>query len=202
MFDLQLEAVKRTVVSTAKNLQKERTTTRQLEEDLTTMELRKENLQPEIEVLTQQLLDIKNSSSSAADRTKQVEKLYEGEQRKEKSLMQEMQHVQSVMHRAQQALNDQKNMTNTKEIEIKSFEISINLSKKHSKNIYNEIQKQTEIIYDMEFRINELENKLAHLEAQVPDTDYYELTKKIEEMEKEMAEHSEVNKNCNLKICL
>lgn len=121
-----------------------------------------------------------------------MEQLYEEEQRKEKTLLQEMEHVQSVTHRAQQAFNDHKNATNIREIEIKSFEISINLSKKHAKNIYNEIQKLTEIIYDVDYRINELENKLAHLEAQVPDSEYYELTKRIEEMEREMAEHSEV----------
>lgn len=164
------------------------------------MDSRREQFVTDIETLQHQLQYIKGSSSTAADRTKQVETMYQGEQRKEKSLMQELQHVQSVTHRAQQALNEQKNTSKAREIEIKSFEISISLSKKHAKNIHNEIQKQTEIIYDIEFRINELEKKLANLEAQAPDSEYYELTKRIEEMEKEMMEHSEVG-NLIYKVC-
>lgn len=158
--------------------------------------MKREEVGPQIAALQQQLQEIKTNSSSAADRANHVEKMYDEEQRKEKTLLQELEHIAAVTHRAQQAFNDQKNTTNSKEIEIKSYEISINLSKKHSKNIYNEIQKQNEIIYDMDYRINELENKLAQLEAQVPDNEYYELTKRIEESEKEMAEHSEVTKFC------
>lgn len=200
LLNNELDAAKRTVVSTARNLQKERGVGRQLDEELNTIEYKKEQVGPAIEGLHQQLQQIKNSSSSAADRTKQIEQLYEEEQKKEKTFMQEMQHVQSVTHRAQQAYNDQKNTTKTKEIEIKSFEISISLSNKHAKNIYNEIQKQTEIIYDLDYRINELENKLHHLECQVPDSEYYELKKRIEEMEKEMTEHSEVGNILKLRV--
>lgn len=180
------------VTATARNLQKERTTGQHLDEELTSLELKREQLGPQIIELQQQLQDIKNNSSSVADRTKQIEKLFEEEQRKEKTLLHDMENLQTVIYRVQQVLISQKSTAKTAEIEIKSCEASINLSRKQAKNIYNEIQKQNEILYEMDYRICEMEKRLAHLESRVPDAEYYELSRKIESLEEEIAEQYEV----------
>lgn len=137
------------MLSTANHLEKERANSRNLDEELDNKESRIEQLKTEKEELAKKLKDIQNSTASTADRARQMEQMLEYEQRNEKSLMVDIQRMQGILFRTQQALVVQKEITRSKEIDIGGCETAIGFMHKQGRNLETEVQKQNEVIYDL-----------------------------------------------------
>ncbi|KAF2896034.1 hypothetical protein ILUMI_10127 [Ignelater luminosus] len=184
--------LKRTLVSTANFLEKERVRGRNLTKDIEFKQNQVKQTEMELVTLQKKLDDVKNSSMSAADRANQLEKIIENEQRQTKVLNTDIERMQGVLFRTEQTFNDYKNTCKLKEMEINSCETATNLLKKHIKKLYDNLQKQKEINYALDFKINELQTKLDRLEGETFDENKQILEEKLIELEKALADENEV----------
>lgn len=106
-------------------------------------------LEKELNNLRKKLEDVKNTSMSAAERTRQLEQIMQDAQRHTKILEQDIERMQGVVFRSQQTINGLRDIGKIKEIEMSSCEISTGLINKNIKSLNNELQKQKEINYDL-----------------------------------------------------
>lgn len=140
-----------------------------------------------------QLEEIKNSSASAADKTKQLDEYLNDHERIMNAVKLDIEKMQSALYRARQLLRAQEDISKKREVEITGYKISLVALRKHAKGMQEEIERQNEIIYEMDYKVNQMERKLSRMEGHLPDVDLYELNQKAKHLEKITAEQNEVH---------
>ncbi|KAB0797875.1 hypothetical protein PPYR_08868 [Photinus pyralis] len=188
----EANSLKRLLISTANCLEKQRMTGKKLSKDISDKESQIKQQQRDLEKLKQKLKEVKNSSLSASERASQLEAIIEEEQRETKILDQDVERTQGVLFRTQQVLNELRDNAKTKEMEISGCEMSISLLKKGLIKSNKELQTQREINYDLDFRVNEMESRIDRIEGNTVDEDTQQLRNKIDSLEEELADETEV----------
>lgn len=188
----ELSSLKRNLLSSARCLEKERANGKNLTRDIGEREIQLKRVQLELDRLKQKLADVKTSSSSASERANQMESIINDEQKETKILEQDVARIQGVYYRTQQVLAEVKNTTKTKEMEITGTDLTMIALKKKIISLNDELIKQKELNYNLDFEINEMECRLNRIEKTTVDDDVQVLLDKIAELEKQFADENEL----------
>lgn len=134
----------------------------------------------ELKKLKDKYEKFKGSNSSAQDRLKQIEELLEAENKNIKTLDDEIVRLNGTLFRSEQQLYKLQEAEKSLMLECHLMEASISKSKTACKSLEKELFKQTEILYNIDYKIQQCEMKIANIIGSVNE----EETLRIEERKK------------------
>ncbi|XP_018335648.1 coiled-coil domain-containing protein 39 [Agrilus planipennis] len=188
-----LSTYRQMLISTANALDSERSRGRMLIKDILNKERKIIYMRNHVQNLRKKLKEITNSSMSAAERANELEKMIEYEQRQANVLAQDVGRIQAKYYRTQQGLVQSQDELKRKEIELSGMQSRIVALKKESQATNNNVVQHKEAVYEIDFKMNHLEAKLAKLEGEtnVYDESGVIIQQKYEELVKKFDEVSE-----------
>ncbi|KAF5275674.1 hypothetical protein FQA39_LY06786 [Lamprigera yunnana] len=188
----ELNSLKRALISTANFLEKNRMTGKNLIKNVTEKEGQIKQYLGEIGKLKKQLANVENTSESATERASQLENITQEQQKETKLLEQDIERTQVILFRTTQALNELKNSTKSKETEISGTDVRIALLRKNIVALNNEIKKQKELNYGLDFSINDMNSRLDKILGNTVNEDSQALREKVAELEKHFSDENEL----------
>ncbi|KAF5307787.1 hypothetical protein FQR65_LT06659 [Abscondita terminalis] len=188
----ELNSQKRALLNTAGCLEKERANGKNLLRLIGEKDIHIQRTNVELEKLNQLILHVKTTSGTASERAAQLENIIKEEQRETKILDQDIARTQGMLYRTQMVLKDIKEARKLKEIEITGTDVTMNMLKKNMVTVRNEIKKQKETNYNLDYRINEMEFRLDKLEKNTLDEGTQSQLDKINELEKKLSGENEL----------
>lgn len=155
--------MRKTVQSESQKLSNLRNQNRQMLSD----EKEKENLLREnfasLEKLKEKFKKFKDSNTNAQDRLKQIEELLEIEEKNMKVLQDETARLNGTLHRSEQQLFKLQEAEKGLSVETQILESSIIKAKNVCKSFEKELLRQTEILYNIDYKIQHMEMKIANI---------------------------------------
>ncbi|XP_076271047.1 coiled-coil domain-containing protein 39-like [Rhynchophorus ferrugineus] len=189
----EIHTYKRNVASAAQTLEKERMKGRTLIKEIDEKEKLCIKYQEELDQLEEKLKEMKGSSLSSEERIKKIQKLIDTEERHCRMYIADTEKINGNLYRTDQLLKDQQNIGKTLETNINNAYCICNKLRKHIRDENKSLEQLKEVVYDMEFRIDEFEQKLCKLEGSNKHEEQSdEKEERIKELEKTYSDHSEV----------
>ncbi|GJQ67331.1 hypothetical protein Trydic_g8230 [Trypoxylus dichotomus] len=189
----ELNAFKRTMAASAVHLEKERAKSKLLEKELFYARAKITKINSEMDDIRAKLVHVNTALNTASDRAQNIEKLVNEEQRRTNMISQDSERTQGILYRNQLQLQDLKNIAKNFETEISGCEIATRMLEKHCKTKLAELQVQKELVYGLDYRINEMEVQISVWEGQnKTDEETEAMNAKIADLEAVLAEHTEV----------
>ncbi|CAH1176156.1 unnamed protein product [Phaedon cochleariae] len=193
LLSSELHTMKRNVAATAHHLENERIKAKRLDQ----MYLDKESLSAkyheDIDKLQQKMNEMKESTMSSEERIRRIEKLIEKEEKLHDIFLGDTEKLNGVMYRSEQVLKDLKSVGKLLEIDINNVNCNCVQLRKHIQAKKKEVEKIKEVVYDMEFRIDEKEKKLYKI---LDDSKLDEMAnhkdKIIQDLDKTLSNHRDV----------
>lgn len=141
--------MKRALAATAGHLEKERRRSKEMLQEIHDKNNRIEQLVLGLQSLRKKSNDLMNRSISSEERAKQLEAIIDDEQRNYNIFLQDINKMQGVLFRNQQALVDLQTTGKTKEMEITNLRASAIILKKEIKKTYNDLEIQRGLSYNV-----------------------------------------------------
>uniref|UniRef100_A0AAR5PF40 Coiled-coil domain-containing protein 39 n=1 Tax=Dendroctonus ponderosae TaxID=77166 RepID=A0AAR5PF40_DENPD len=189
----ECHTLKRRVTASANNLEKLRIQKRQMDVEMDQKERKCIKDQAEMESIESKIAEMKGSNLSSTERIRRIRKLMESEEKRCSVLMADTEKINSNLYRTDQLLKDQQQVGKSLEIQINNSYCICNKLRKHIRDEEKSLEKLKEVVYDMEFRIDEFEQRLCKLEgSNKPDDHADEKDEKIRELETTLYDHAEV----------
>ncbi|CAH1133222.1 unnamed protein product [Ceutorhynchus assimilis] len=146
-----------------------------------------------IKTLYGQIEDMKNTTNSSSERVEKIYKMIDVEEKRCALLTTDTEKINNHLYRTVQLLKEQESIGKTLEAQINNCQCIANKLRKHIRDEKRSLEKLKEVVYDMQFRIDEFEQKLCKLEGSNNKDEFVdEKEEKIKELEKTLADHSEV----------
>nr|XP_023029063.1 coiled-coil domain-containing protein 39 [Leptinotarsa decemlineata] len=189
----ELHALKRQVAASSLDLENERIRSKRLDQTFADKEILCDKYRQDIENLEKKFAEVKGCTMSSEERIKRIEKLINYEERLYDIYISDTEKINSSMYRIDKFLKDQKSIGKILEIDLNNANCNCAQLRKHIQSKKKDLEKIKEVVYDMEYRIDDTEKKLYTLldESKKDDlTDENE--KKILELEKVLANHKDV----------
>lgn len=180
------------MISVSNHLEKERNKRKNIRNEITTKDARIIRLQKDITNLKEKYDELKESTITADEGLKHIEKLIDFEQKLQLTFEKETEVMQYSYFRAQQELQDQITFGKSQEIDILGATTNISHIVKHNEDKIKTLEKQKEDAYELDYKIDEVQRKIMASENVYLGDDKEELEKKIAELENKMLEHGEV----------
>ncbi|KAL1491322.1 hypothetical protein ABEB36_011935 [Hypothenemus hampei] len=189
----ECSTVKRLVTASANNLEKLRIQSRKIEVETDKKERKCIKYEKDMENLQSKIIDMKGNNFSAAERIKKIKKMIETEEKRCNILMSDTDKINGQLYRTNQLLKEQQSVGKTLEIQINQTHCICNKLRKHIVDEKKALEKVKEVVYNMQFRIDEFEQRLCKLEgSNKSEEPTDENEEKIRNLEKTLAEHVEV----------
>ncbi|XP_066261629.1 coiled-coil domain-containing protein 39-like [Euwallacea similis] len=189
----ECQAVKREVTTSANNLEKLRIQNRLLDNKIDQEERRCIKGRQDTEAIQEKINEMKSSNVSSAERIKKIQKMIEMVEKECAVLISDTEKINSNLFRTDQQLKDQQALGKTLETQINNTYCISNKLRKHIRDDKKILEKLKESVYDMQFRIDELKQRLCKLEGSHKSNKHAdEREEKIKELEKTLADHMEV----------
>lgn len=189
----ELQTLKRQVSTSEQFLENQRIQKRHLSKMLHEKEFSCGQTKEEIEKLRHKLNEIHSTHLSSSERISRVEKLIDTEERLYKIFLSDTEKINTLLFRSERYLKEQKAAGKNLELDINNALFTCNQLEKHIRVGKKELEKIREVVYNMEFRIDEVETKLQNLRDEKHNEDQNtEIEKRIHELEQTLVDHKDV----------
>lgn len=111
----------------------------------------------------------KGSNSDAQERLRQIEELLENETKNMKRIEDETSRLSSALYRSEQQLKKLQDIEKSLIVESQALESGISKTRASCKNFEKELLRQTEILYNVEYKIQHAEMRLATMQGTVDE---------------------------------
>ncbi|KAL3281106.1 hypothetical protein HHI36_004329 [Cryptolaemus montrouzieri] len=190
-LNTEANSMKRQVTKTANDLETERCRQKTLRKEIENKHNEIENVEKKIDKMKEKYESLKVANMSVAERCKHLERLIDYESKQHHVFLSDSDRLSQALFRAQSKLSEQIEITGNRELDIANLVSLVDGLQKMTKEAQNTVDNRKEMIYNMEFRIDQLEEKLALIEKQKNSEDDEEQFLKIKELEKTCADHTE-----------
>ncbi|XP_057653393.1 coiled-coil domain-containing protein 39-like [Diorhabda carinulata] len=192
LMNTDYHTLKRQVSAAAHHLKNERLKAKRMDEVFAEKEVLCAKYADEVAILEDKLHETKNCAMTSEDRIKRIEKMIEHEEKLYNISLADTEKTNGVLFRSEQQLKEQKALGKNLEIEINTGACTTAQLRKHIQSERKELDRIKEVVYEMEFRIDECEKKLYELS----DVKFVEISEekqqKIQELEKTLSDHKEL----------
>ncbi|RZC32695.1 coiled-coil domain-containing protein 39 [Asbolus verrucosus] len=200
LLNSQADTLRRTMIGTANQLEKERGRRKFMNEEIANKEKKIVKMRSDLDKLKCKSSMLKESMSSAEEHNKHLEKLIDFEQKHHNILKNDSNMLQNSYFRVQQELQQENSIGKTVEMEIYGVMTNINHLRKHNEDQRKILGKQKETAYELDYKVDEIEQKILVNENVIHNDDTDELEGKLGELEAKMAEHTEVKNLLNNQV--
>lgn len=111
----------------------------------------------------------KGSNSDAQERLRQIEELLEDESKNMRRIEDETSRLSSALYRSEQQLKKLQDIEKSLIVESQAIESGISKTRASCKGFEKELLRQTEILYNVEYKIQHAEMRLATMEGTVDE---------------------------------
>lgn len=111
----------------------------------------------------------KGSNSDAQERLRQIEELLENESKNMKRIEDETSRLSSALFRSEQQLKKLQDIEKSLIVESQALESGISKTRASCKGFEKELLRQTEILYNVEYKIQHAEMRLATMQGTVDE---------------------------------
>ncbi|KAK9879647.1 hypothetical protein WA026_006712 [Henosepilachna vigintioctopunctata] len=191
LLNSEVNGIKRQVTKTANNLENERCKFKTLNKEIENKTNEIENVEKKLLKLMEKYENLKVVNMNVGERCKQLEKLIDYETKQHAVYMTDSNRLNSGVFRVQSKLTEQMDITVTRELDIVNMTTLIDTLQKMNKEVQTEVDKKKELIYNMEFKIDQMEDKQSEMEKQNVTEDNAEVYNKLKDLEKILADHVE-----------
>ncbi|XP_063902797.1 coiled-coil domain-containing protein 39 [Zophobas morio] len=188
----QADTVRRQMVHIAHQLEKERKNKKTIHEKIANTQDKIENIKIRANALREKNEAIKKSAMSADERTRQLEKLIDYEQKQQNALQSDCELLQNIFFRVQQELQEQFSIGKMRDLDINGVVNNINHLRKHNDDQRKALGKRKEDAYELDYKIDEVQRKILIKENVIHNEFTEELEIKLLELENTMGERAEI----------
>ncbi|KAG5864259.1 hypothetical protein JTB14_019631 [Gonioctena quinquepunctata] len=189
----ELHSLKRQVAAAAHHLENERIKSKRKDQTFVDKEILSDKYRQDIENLEKKFEEVKESSMSAEERVRRIEKLIDHEEKLYNFYMSDTEKINANVFRNDQLLKEQRDFGKFLEVEISNTNCNCTQLRKHIQKQKRELDSIKEVVYDMEFRIDDTEKKLYKLmDESKKDEGADENELQIMELEKTLANNKDV----------
>ncbi|KAJ8979531.1 hypothetical protein NQ317_017679 [Molorchus minor] len=193
LLNSELNRLKRDVVVNSHHLENERIKGKQIDQATANKEMLCIKYQEDTENLQHKLEEMKGSCESSEDKLKRIEGMIETEEKHYNIYVLDTEKLNTVLFLSDRTLKEQIEIEKKMQVNINNATCNCAHLRKHILNQVKELNKLKEVVYDMEFRIDDYEQKLVKIEKEKKqDADSEEKTKYIQELEQTLADHKDV----------
>ncbi|XP_018561300.1 coiled-coil domain-containing protein 39-like [Anoplophora glabripennis] len=197
----ELQALKREVASSAQQLENERLKRRFVADTIQQTESRCVKFEEDIEKLIQKLEEMKDSNTSSAEKLRNIEKMVDMEEKLYNIYVSDTEKINSQLYRSDKAYKDQITIGKSLEMEVSNTTLICTQLRKRIRCESTELEKFKEVVYNMEFRIDEFEKRLLALEYEaIEDDNAEEKEKAILELEETLTNHKAVQHTLQIQV--
>nr|CAD7438248.1 unnamed protein product [Timema bartmani] len=179
----ELKVVQRTMCSLGNQLSSQRAKNKQIHETILSKKERVESLINQNNILKDRLTMVDSESASATDRVRQLEEMLQVEEKTVHLLDVDIERLHESLFRAQQVLFNLRKEEEVQLIKIKGCELAKNQIHSHATNLDKEVNRQKEIIYNLDYSAQRIESRIAHLSGNLNMDEKEAHLKKIAELE-------------------
>lgn len=137
----------------------------------------------ELRMIRERSEKFKNNTSNAQERLKQLEEMLECEKKNIKSIQDETVRLNSTLYHSEQQLKKLQSNEKYLLLETQALESGMMRTKASCKSLEKELLRQTEILYNVDYNIQNAEIRLANMRG---TTDDVEETRKLESRHKRL----------------
>ncbi|KAJ8916181.1 hypothetical protein NQ315_016320 [Exocentrus adspersus] len=193
IMNSELHGLKREVASSAQQLENERMKLKRQTETLEKKERMCIKFADDIIKLKQKLEEMKGSNINSAEKIRNIEKLIEAEDKMYNMYVSDTEKINGHMFRCDKVLKEQIAAGKQLEMDLNNAMLSCTQLRKHTRTQKKEIEKIKEVVYNMEFRIDEFESRLLKLECEhMAEGHSEEKEKEIDALEVTLVDHKAV----------
>nr|CAD7573983.1 unnamed protein product [Timema californicum] len=182
----ELKVVQRTMCTLGNQLSSQRAKNKQINETILSKKERVELLINQNNILKDRLTMVDSESASATDRVRQLEEMLQVEEKTVHLLDMDIDRLHESLFRAQQVLFNLRKEEEVQLIKIKGCELAKNQIHSHATNLDKEVNRQKEIIYNLDYSAQRIESRIAHLSGNLNMDEKEAHLKKIAELEEDM----------------
>nr|CAD7198868.1 unnamed protein product [Timema douglasi] len=179
----ELKVVQRTMCTLGNQLSSQRAKNKQINETILSKKERVELLINQNIILKDRLTMVDSESASATDRVRQLEEMLQVEEKTVHLLDMDIERLHESLFRAQQVLFNLRKEEEVQLIKIKGCELAKNQIHSHATNLDKEVNRQKEIIYNLDYSAQRIESRIAHLSGNHNMDEKEAHLKKIAELE-------------------
>ncbi|CAG9840049.1 unnamed protein product [Diabrotica balteata] len=192
--------LKRQVSTASHHLKNERLRGKRMDEQFTEKEALCAQYTEDVGALQTKLEEVKNSAMTSEERIKSIEKIIEQEEKLYNINLADIEKTNGVLFRSEQTLKEQREIGKNLAIEIDTGACTTAQLRKHIQTERKELERIKEVVYEMEFRIDECEKKLYELS----EVKYVEVSEekqqKLDELEKTLSDYKELQHSLQIQV--
>lgn len=193
LLNSELHTSKRQLMATAEYLEEQRMTGKRLISIQEEREILYEKYEQEIRNLEDKLKEMQGSNATSEQRIKHIEKMIDEKEKHYQIYLADTEKTNIVIFRFEKVIMEQKEIGKTLGMDLKNLMYNITYLRKHMRTQNHNLDKIKEVVYDVEFRIDDIEKRLYRLAAESKQGEKSdEKVKKIAALEKTVAEHKDV----------
>jgi chromosome segregation ATPase len=138
----------------------------------------------ESKVIREKYEKFKGNNSDAQGRLRQIEELLEDEIKSMKKIEDDTLRLNSALYRSEQQLKKLQEVEKNFLVESQGLEAGINRTHATCKSLEKELLRQTEILYNVEYKIQHAEMRLATMQGTIDDEESTQLEARRKHLEK------------------
>ncbi|CAH1955933.1 unnamed protein product [Acanthoscelides obtectus] len=191
------DTLKRRIVQSAQHLENARLKGKRLAERAAEMERICSKFKEERQELLRKQRDVDEMTSSTKERLKKLEQMIDNEERLYTIYVSDTEKINCTVFRTERFLKEEKEIAKSVEIELNNIMCNCHQLRKYISSLTKDLDKIREVVYDMDFRIDDIERKLCGMleeDSQEDDEKKDTLNKQIRKMEETLADQKEVQR--------
>lgn len=183
MYNPQLLALRKTVQGESQKLSNLRNQNRQMLMEERDKETSLKAMIDECGVIKGKYEKFKGTNSDAQERLRQIEELIENENKNMKRIDDETARLSSALYRSEQQLKKLQDVEKNLMIESQALETGISRTHASCKSLEKELLRQTEVLYNVEYKIQHAEMRLATMHGSIDEEETARLDVRREHLE-------------------
>lgn len=183
MYNPQLLALRKTVQGESQKLSNLRNQNRQMLMEERDKETSLKAMIDECGVVKGKYEKFKGTNSDAQERLRQIEELIENENKNMKRIDDETARLSSALYRSEQQLKKLQDVEKNLMIESQALETGISRTHASCKSLEKELLRQTEVLYNVEYKIQHAEMRLATMHGSIDEEETARLDARREHLE-------------------
>lgn len=180
----ELLALRKTVQNESQRLNNMRSKNRQMLVEEKEKEEALASAIEELKAMREKFEKFKNSNSNAQERLRQIEEMFEAEKKNMKTIEDETARLTSTLYRSTQQLKKLQEAERDLMIECQAHESGIARTRAAIKNLEKELLRQTEILYNIDYNIQNAEMRIANMKGTVDEEETNRLEQRRKQLEK------------------
>ncbi|KAG5682425.1 hypothetical protein PVAND_011778 [Polypedilum vanderplanki] len=165
----ELLALRKTVQNESQRLNNLRNQNRQMLTEEKDKENSLKSMIDDLRMIREKYEKFKGTNSDAQERLRQIEELLEMESKNMKKIEDDISRLCSALYRSEQQLKMLQQVERNLTIESQALESGISRARSSCKNFEKELVRQTEILYNVEYKIQHAEMRLSSMQGTIDE---------------------------------